>query len=96
MYRQVYTFTEKRAGEVSYGLVGQGFVTALREELTEYYRLIASLENNVREGGVTLLQLGVWTKQPMSRLKMLVEIVNSVGNARGGSPLRPGMEIFEL
>jgi len=85
LYRQVYTFTEKKAGEVSYGLVGQGFVTALREELTEYYRLIASLENNVREGGVTLLQLGVWTKQPMSRLKMLVEIVNSVGNARGGA-----------
>jgi hypothetical protein len=34
----VRRFTERQAGETSYGLVGHSFVTALREELTEYYR----------------------------------------------------------
>merc|ERR1719233_282803 len=85
LYGQVHSFTEKQAGEVSYGLVGHSFVTALREELTEYYRLLAALEQNVRDGHVTLLQLGIWTRQPMARLKLLVEIVDMVGMARGGA-----------
>merc|ERR1712142_449596 len=85
LYEQVHSFTEKQAGESSYGLVGHSFVTALREELTEYYRLLAALEHNVRDGQVTLLQLGIWTRQPMARLKLLVEIVNSVGSASGGA-----------
>jgi len=85
LYSQVHSFTEKQAGEVSYGLVGHSFVTALREELTEYYRLLAALEQNVRDGHVTLLQLGIWTRQPMARLKLLVEIVDMVGMARGGA-----------
>jgi len=85
LYGQVHSFTERQAGEVSYGLVGHSFVTALREELTEYYRLLAALEHNVREGSVTLLQLGIWTRQPMARLRLLVEIVDSVGIARGGA-----------
>ena len=78
LYGQVHSFTERQTGEVSYGLV-----TGLREELTEYYRLLAALEHNVREGSVTLLQLGIWTRQPMARLRLLVEIVDSVGIARG-------------
>jgi len=85
LYGQVHSFTEKQAGETSYGLVGHSFVTALREELTEYYRLLAALEHNVRDGHVTLLQLGIWTRQPMARLKLLVEIVDMVGMARGGA-----------
>ena len=34
---------------------------------------------------MTLLQLGVWTRQPLARLKLLVEIVTRVGEARGGA-----------
>jgi len=85
LYGQVHSFIERQAAEVSYGLVGHSFVTALREELTEYYRLLAALEHNVRDGHVSLLQLGVWTRQPMARLKLLVEIVGMVGTARGGA-----------
>ena len=44
---QVEEFTERQGGEKEYGLVGQSFVTALREELTEYYRLLAVLEAQV-------------------------------------------------
>ena len=38
LYRQVHSFTEAKSADQSYGLVGHSFVTALREELTEYYR----------------------------------------------------------
>ena len=83
LYTQVHNFTERQAGDVSYGLVRHSFMTALREELTEYYRLLAALEHNVREGTVTLLQLGIWTRQPITRLRLLVGIVNSVRIIRG-------------
>ena len=104
LYRQVHAFTERQAGDNSYGLVGHSFVAALRcslrffeensniisvscarEELTEYYRLLAQLEQSVRAGGVSLLQLGVWTREPAARLRLLAEIVARVGEARGGA-----------
>merc|ERR1719341_1733342 len=83
LYGEVREFTEKRAGETSFGLVGHSFVTALREELTEYYRLLAGLEASLREGSLTLLQMSVWTREPLARLKLLVLLLRSVGNARG-------------
>ena len=81
LYRQVHEFTERSAGEQSYGLVGHSFVTALREEMTEYYRLLAGLEQSVRDGHVSLLQLGVWTREPLARLKLLVDLVTLSTNA---------------
>ena len=80
--RCTHSFTEARSANQSYSLVGHSLVTALREELTEYYRLLAGLETRLREGGVSLLQLGVWTRQPLARLKLLTEIVTKVGEAR--------------
>ena len=85
LYGEVREFTETRAGETSYGLVGHSFVTALREELTEYYRLLAGLEASLREGSLTLLQMSVWTREPLARLKLLVLLLRSVGTARGGA-----------
>ena len=38
----------------------------------------------VREGGVTLLQLSVWAAEPMRRLRLLVELVTACGSCRGG------------
>ena len=85
LYTQVHRFTEKCSDDQSYGLVGHSFVTALREELTEYYKLLSGLEQNVREGYVSLLQLEVWTREPLARLKLLAEIVSRVGDTRGGA-----------
>ena len=85
LFRQLLAFTERQAAEVGYGLVGHSFVTALREEVTEYYRLLAALELEVRAGGVTLLQLAVWTRQPLARFRLLVEIVGGLGGVRGGA-----------
>ena len=84
LYRQIHQYTEK-AGQETAGLVSQSFVTAVREEMTEYYRLLAGLEQSMREGGVRLLQLMVWTRQPQARLRLLVEVVTSVGLCKGGA-----------
>eukprot|EP00088_Acartia_fossae_P006660 TRINITY_DN13076_c0_g1_i1.p1 TRINITY_DN13076_c0_g1~~TRINITY_DN13076_c0_g1_i1.p1 ORF type:complete len:818 (+),score=159.85 TRINITY_DN13076_c0_g1_i1:251-2455(+) len=85
MFHQIEQFTEKEGGEKEYGLVGQSFVTALREELTEYYRLLSVLEREVREGEMTLLQLSVWAVEPLKRFKLLVEMVSVAGRTRGGA-----------
>jgi len=85
LYTQIQAFIERQAAETTYGLVGQSFLTALRDELTEYYRLLAALEEKTKAGGVTLMQLGVWTEEPMKRMKLLLEIVMAVGTSRGGA-----------
>ena len=61
----------------------QSFCTALQEELTEYYRLIAVLEGQLhqqkRRGettGLTLRRLLVWTHDPRERLQMLAILVD--------------------
>ena len=64
LYSQVNAFIERQSAEASYGLVGRSFLTALRDELTEYYHLLASLEEKTKSGGVTLMQLSVWTVEP--------------------------------
>ena len=79
LYRQLHQYTEAAGQETGAGLVSQSFVTAVRAELTEFYRLLAGLEQNLREGGVRLLQLQAWTRQPQARLRLLVEVVTSVG-----------------
>jgi len=85
LFKKVEEFAERQGAEKEYGLVGQSFVTALREELTEYYRLLSVLEAQVREGHLTLLQLSVWAAEPMKRMKLLVELVTAAGSSRGGS-----------
>ena len=48
---QVDEFSERQGGVKEYGLVGQSFVTALREELAEYYQLLSVLEAEVNRTG---------------------------------------------
>ncbi|XP_023329141.1 gamma-tubulin complex component 3 homolog [Eurytemora carolleeae] len=85
LFIQVDEFSERQGGVKEYGLVGQSFVTALREELAEYYQLLSVLEAEARDGRLTLLQLCVWAAEPMKRLKLLVELVTAAGTCRGGS-----------
>ena len=65
----------------------QSFCSALSQELTEYYRLIAVLEAQQAQGVVqgtggegtgslTLRRLVVWTHDPLKRLKILGILVD--------------------
>lgn len=56
----------------------QSFCSALSQELTEYYRLIAVLEAQQAQGesSLTLRRLAVWTHDPLERMKMLGILVD--------------------
>lgn len=56
----------------------QSFCSALSQELTEYYRLIAVLEAQQSQGesSLTLRRLAVWTHDPFERMKMLGILVD--------------------
>lgn len=44
---QVHSFTDSKSGRCALGLMGQGFVSALKNELTKYYGLVAMLQEQV-------------------------------------------------
>lgn len=62
----------------------QSFCSALNNELTEYYRLIAVLDAQSQQdgeasggvAGLTLRRLLVWTHDPRERLQMLAILVD--------------------
>ena len=43
LYAQVNSFCENMAEERDSGLIGQSLVTALKNELSEYYRLLSTV-----------------------------------------------------
>ena len=49
MYSKIRKYADSRSTDRAFGLVGQSFCAALHQELTEYYRLIAVLEAQVRQ-----------------------------------------------
>ena len=73
------------------GLLGQAFCSALQEELSDYYRLIAVLEAQLHapqgrgRNGLTLRRLSVWSQDPLERLHLMATLVESVGELRGGA-----------
>ena len=84
LYNRVNSFCEqtqdKDENHSELGLVGQSLITALRNELTEYYRLLSILESQLKTGmGLTLHQLSVYTMEPMERMKLLATIVKTCG-----------------
>jgi len=48
LHNQVRQHCESGAAVKSLSLIGQSLIAALREELTEYYRLVAVLQSQVR------------------------------------------------
>ncbi|KAL1528856.1 hypothetical protein AB1Y20_010179 [Prymnesium parvum] len=81
LYKQVQAYVHEGAGA---GLVPQSFRHALQVELTEWFQLIAILEAQ-RQSSLTLLQLLVWSHQPLQRLITLVQLVRSCGSLKGGA-----------
>lgn len=87
LFSQVNEFCERMAEERDIGLTAQSFVTALKNELAEFYRLLSTLEGQLQDSVSTLsLQhLLVWTLEPMNRMKLLVSIVQTCQGLRGGA-----------
>ncbi|KAG8224877.1 hypothetical protein J437_LFUL006471 [Ladona fulva] len=88
------------------GLVSQSLVAALRQELTEYYCLVAILEaqlhqedgadvsgQNSNVDALSLRRLAVWAIEPMARLRCLLAVAEATRGDRGGA-LAGGVHAF--
>lgn len=87
LHRKVRKFIDSKMRDKSQGLVCQSFCSALTQELTEYYRLIAVLEAQQDQGesSLTLRRLAVWTHDPTERMKMLGVLVDGCKRLKGGA-----------
>ncbi|KAG1659954.1 Gamma-tubulin complex component 3 [Nymphon striatum] len=94
LYRKVRRYCDQRSSDSTLGLIGQSFIAALQQELTEYYRLLAVLEaqlhsqtqNSQNSGSsLTLHRLVVWTLDPHARLKALGSLVDVCKGLKGGA-----------
>ena len=56
----------------------------LQTELREWFQLIAVLEAQ-RQSELTLVQLLVWSAEPMQRLIAMVQLVKGCGHLKGGA-----------
>lgn len=94
LYSKVSSFCENLVLEREVGLVAQSLVTALKNELSEYYRLLSTLEAQLQQqtaasaddgSQLTLHALSVWTMEPTNRMKLLVSVVDACRGLRGGA-----------
>ncbi|KAK7285463.1 hypothetical protein RJT34_20236 [Clitoria ternatea] len=79
------------------GTVGQAFCSALQDELSEYYKLLAVLEaqssnpiplvlESVSSGNyLSLRRLAVWLAEPMVKMRLMADLVDKCRVLRGGA-----------
>lgn len=77
------------------GLVGQSLHSAFKDELVDFYRLIAMLENELfsiknrpdtfTAIGLSLKRLFVWVLEPLERLRLIHLLMDATKEAKGGA-----------
>lgn len=90
----VQSFTDAKSGRSPLGLLGQGFVTALKSELTEYYGMVAMLQEQLQQkkkslactdgANITLMKVMLWAAEPLNRLFWLNAIGEECQEKKGG------------
>ncbi|SAM07681.1 hypothetical protein [Absidia glauca] len=97
LYQRVHEFITTYYDQLSMGLVGQSFCSALQSELMEYYKLIAILEAQIEkqiqpdtefipnEHSLTLKRLLVWTQESLQRMKWMSALVDMGKDQKGGA-----------
>ncbi|CAG9575912.1 unnamed protein product [Danaus chrysippus] len=87
LHDRLKEFIDPASGLMPQGLMGEGLVSSIRDELTEYYRSIALLQSQVCEGdggGGTLRRVCVWAQEPLHRLTWLAYIAHTAHHKKGG------------
>lgn len=91
---QIQSFTDSKSGTSPIGLLGQGLMSELKNELTNYYGMVAMLqeklnrqrkeilENNSEK--LTLMRIMCFAAEPLHRLQWIVKIADACQNKRGG------------
>ncbi|KAJ7638857.1 gamma-tubulin complex DGRIP91/SPC98 component [Roridomyces roridus] len=99
LYTRVEAFVREREGAVGVGMIEQSLCHHLQTQLTEYYRLIATLESQMaalsnetedhslreEETGLTLRRLDVWINDWRLRMRMMSVCVEGARDAQGGA-----------
>ncbi|ORX55582.1 hypothetical protein DM01DRAFT_1334976 [Hesseltinella vesiculosa] len=96
LYQRIQAFIQSNTNDMTMGLVGQSFSSALQSELMEYYKLIAILEAQIEkqngsddfipnEQSLTLKRLLVWTQESLQRLKLMDILVDVGRDLKGGA-----------
>ncbi|WOL06631.1 hypothetical protein Cni_G15365 [Canna indica] len=80
------------------GTIGQAFCSALQDELSDYYKLLAVLESHssnpiptpgsisgVQGNYLSLRRLAVWLAEPMVRMRLMAVLVDGCRALRGGA-----------
>lgn len=88
LYRQLNAFLNKPQP----GLIRQAFAISIKEELNEYFKLLALLENlrlesEENQTSLSLRKLALWSIEPLERLKWLNIISDGVNELIGGDVL---------
>lgn len=93
-YDQVKKFTTPNSGCFLRGLIGQGLVSALNKELTDYHGMVAHLQEQLssqrenlemQQDFLSLMQISIWVAKPVDRLQWLHDIAASCSkDMRGG------------
>lgn len=80
--RKISFHLNKRKADEKAGLTSQSVVSAMEDELTDYYRMIALMETQLSKenqpdptSGLTLRRILVWMQDPLYRLKVMAEIL---------------------
>lgn len=96
---QIQSFTDPKSGRTPLGLLGQGLVTALKKELTQYYGMVSVLQeqlnrqrnctldtwNKNKGEQLTLMKMMLWAAEPLHRLQWLTTIAEAAQEKKGGS-----------
>ncbi|KAG9010845.1 Microtubule-nucleating Tub4p (gamma-tubulin) complex component [Tulasnella sp. 427] len=98
LYSRVSAFVRESEGQPSIGLIKQSLCHHLQKQLTEYYRMIAVLESQMKtrddsvaeddqhiSTGLTLRRLEVWTEDWTLRMRMMSVSVEACRNSGGGA-----------
>lgn len=100
LFRNVEGYTSESMGRFpaeDVGTVGQAFCAALRDELSEYHKLLAVLEaqamnpiplvsENASAGNyLSLRRLSVWLVEPMVKMRLMAVLVDKCRVLRGGA-----------
>lgn len=100
LFAKVDAYVQRAETDRFRGLLVHALGFALQEELHDYYRLLAVLEQELgrrtkalRDGkgrsaglvGLTLLRLRVWVQEPLERMQLMARLVESVGPLSGGA-----------
>lgn len=93
---QLQSFCDAKSGRSALGLLGQGLVTVFKAELTQYYGLVAMLQDQLNRqtkmlatgdhsDHISLMKVMLWAAEPLNRLYWLSTIGEVCQEKKGGA-----------